>query len=132
TIPNTRCGAVRAACTIPSASGESVISTTSHPTATCWTHIPPEKPRLASHSKRKSPERKELKIPERMPGVMQPNYTAAKGATIAPPRRAVQEAYMHLGLFLHCEQRAGASQDAAFGEAFSLADIAEKGGLDSI
>ena len=39
---------------------------------------------------------------------------------------------MHLGLFLHCEQRAGASQDAAFGEAFGLADIAEKGGLDSI
>ena len=41
-MPSTSEGAVRAACTIPKARGEPVISTTSHPTATCWTHIPPE------------------------------------------------------------------------------------------
>ncbi|MCH8352184.1 MAG: LLM class flavin-dependent oxidoreductase, partial [Chloroflexi bacterium] len=39
---------------------------------------------------------------------------------------------MHLGLMLECDYRYGATQQEAFGEAFSLVNAAEEGGLDGV
>lgn len=39
---------------------------------------------------------------------------------------------MHLGVFLHCEHRTGATLDEAFDEAFGLADLTEASGLDGV
>ncbi len=39
---------------------------------------------------------------------------------------------MHLGVFLHCERRSNGSLEEAFEEAFSLADLTEREGLDGV
>jgi alkanesulfonate monooxygenase SsuD/methylene tetrahydromethanopterin reductase-like flavin-dependent oxidoreductase (luciferase family) len=39
---------------------------------------------------------------------------------------------MHLGVFLHCEQRSDATLEEAFDEAFALADLTEREGLDGV
>lgn len=39
---------------------------------------------------------------------------------------------MHLGVFLHCERRSNATLEDAFEEAFALADLTEREGLDGV
>ena len=39
---------------------------------------------------------------------------------------------MHLGVIMECEYRTGRTQDEAFDEAFTLADMVEQGGLDGV
>ena len=39
---------------------------------------------------------------------------------------------MHVGLVMECDYREGRTQEEAFAEAFSIADLAEEGGLDGV